>query len=174
MQVLLMATMASAAMAVSTTNELDWSSHYANAKVQAAEEHRPLLVVLENSDDPAGRFDQDRLASESQRELLKHYRLCRMDVNTDYGKRVANAFGAKSFPFTAITDSSAQYITFQASGSMTTEKWEQTLQTRMSGQVSDASVRRVETSKVITDWPTEAVYSVPSDCPNCVRNQYYR
>ncbi len=92
MQVLLLAVFATANLAVSTTTELDWSDHYANAKTQAAAEHRPLLVVLENSADPAGRFDQSALVDEGREvELLKHYRLCRMDINTPYGKRVAEA-----------------------------------------------------------------------------------
>ena len=99
MQVLLMAAMATASLAVSTTHDLEWSDHYANAKVQAAAEHRPLLVVLEDSADPSGRFNENGLANdETQVELLQHYRLCRMDVKTDYGKRVAAAFGAKEFP----------------------------------------------------------------------------
>jgi hypothetical protein len=170
MQVLLMAAMSVANLAVTTTTELDWSDHYANAKVQAAAEHRPLLVVLEDSANPQGRFDQQALASQdSQVELLHNFRLCRMDVTTDYGKRVAAAFGAKQFPFTAITDNSAQYITFQAGGTMSPEQWNQTLATRKDGNLGNPAPQRVETSKVITDWPVDATYSAPSYCPNCVR-----
>ncbi len=175
MQLLLMAAMATASLAVSTPQDLEWSDHYANAKVQAAAEHRPLLVVLENSEDPNGRLDDVLVNDETEVELLQHYRLCRMDVKTDYGKRVAAAFGAKKFPFTAITDSSAQYITFQSGGVMTAEQWKQTLASRKDGHlIGEPAVQRVETSKIITDWPVDAVYSAPSNCPNCIRNQYYR
>ena len=178
MQVLLMAAMATANLAVTATSELEWSNHYANAKVQAASEHRPLLVVLEDSANPQGRFDERSLASrDSQVELLQHYRLCRMDVTTDYGKRVASAFGAKQFPFTAITDKSAQYITFQVNGAMSAEQWEQTLASRREGNVvttSQPAEGRVEAFKIITESPSNGSYSAPSYCPNCVRNQYYR
>jgi hypothetical protein len=182
MRVLLMAVLAMVGLAVSANSSeaagnLRWSDHYANAKVQAASEQRPLLVVLENPEDPAGRFNSDQFAGDdAQRELLGHFQLCRMDVTTDYGKRVAAAFGAKKFPFTAITDKSARYITFQAAGPMTSEQWQQTLSSRMEGPVTatQPTTRRVEASKVITSWPSDAIYSVPSSCPNCIRNQYYR
>jgi hypothetical protein len=168
MQVLMMAAMAAASLGVTTTSELEWSDHYANAKVQAAAEHRPLLVVLEDSANPQGRFDQQGLASQdSQVELLNHFRLCRMDVKTEYGKRVAEAFGAKQFPFTAITDKSAQYITFQAGGTMSADQWQQTLATRKDGELVSPSVQRVEASKIITGWPADG--SSGSYCPNCVR-----
>jgi hypothetical protein len=176
MQVLLMAALATASLAVSATENLEWSDHYAQAKVQAAAEHRPLLVVLENSQDPNGRLDEGQLVNdEAEVQLLQHYRLCRMDVNSDYGKRVAAAFGAKQYPFTAITDSSAKYITFQANGPLSPEQWQQTLSSRKDGQlIAQPAVQRVEASKIITDWPSNSGYSVPSNCPNCVRNQYYR
>jgi hypothetical protein len=175
MQVLLMAAMASASLAVATTGDLQWSDHYANAKRQAAAEQKPLLVVLEDSTKPEGRFDQQSLASqESQVKLLQNYQLCRMDVGTEYGKRVAAAFGAKEFPFTAITDKSANYITFETSGTMSSEQWEQTLTHRMDGHLGDPTLQRVEASKIITSWPTDVIQSSPSYCPNCVRNQYYR
>lgn len=173
MQVLLLAVFATANLAVSTTTELDWSDHYANAKTQAAAEHRPLLVVLENSADPAGRFDQSALVDEGREvELLKHYRLCRMDINTPYGKRVAEAFGAKQFPFTAITDNSAQYITFRSAGAMSAENWAQTLEQRKKGEIMN-SPQRVDASKIITEWPVNSARPA-GYCPNCVRNQYYR
>jgi hypothetical protein len=183
MQVLLMAVMATVSLVVSTSSNvathrnLEWSDHYANAKVQAAAQQRPLLVVLENSGDPAGRFNPDQLAAdEAQAELLGHFQLCRMDVTTDYGKRVAAAFGASKFPFTAITDKSARYITFQAAGAMSPEQWKETLNSRKDGYLvtTQPAVQRVEASKIITSWPSADVYSMPSNCPNCVKNQYYR
>jgi hypothetical protein len=171
MQVLLVAALAVASLGVTSPAELEWSNHYADAKKQAAAEQRPLLVVLEDASNPAGRFDQDNLASqEKQLEMLQNYRLCRMDVNTAYGKRVAEAFGANQFPFTAITDKSAQFVKFRTAGAMTPQQWEQTLST----QQSDATVQRVDASKIITQWPMSQGQSSGSYCPSCVRNQYYQ
>ncbi len=163
MQVLFVAVIAIASFAVSTTSELKWSNHYAQAKTSAAQQQRPLLVVLENSTDPAGKLDQERLSS--QADLLKQYELCRMDVNTAYGKKVAAAFGATDFPFTAITDKSAKFITYRGDGNLSTEQLQQVL--------TPVSAQRVQTSKIITDWPTSSTPG-SSYCPSCVRNQYYQ
>jgi hypothetical protein len=175
----------SASSHAKTGGELQWSNHYASAKNEAAAAQRPLLVVLENPDDPAGRLNTDQIAGDAtQVQLLEHYQLCRMDVTTDYGQRVAAAFGAKQFPFTAITDKSARYIMFRSAGPMSTEQWKQTLASRKNGQITrtTADVQRVEASKVITSWPSPVAtpmsmpmtqfYSAPSGCPNCA--QYYR
>jgi hypothetical protein len=161
-----------------TSQDLKWSDHYARAKHEAAAAQRPLLVVLENPQDPAGRLSVEKIANDdSQVELLEHYQLCRVDVTTEYGKRVAEAFGAKTFPYTAITDKSTRYITFRSAGPMTSEQWTRTLQSRKQGQVvsNTSTVQRVETSKVImppASLPITEFYSVPSGCPNCA--QYYR
>ena len=184
MQVLLLAVLATVNLAISTTGEQTWSDHYANSKAEAAAEQRPLLVVLENSADPAGKFEQTQLAPTGENaELLKNFRLCRMDVTTEYGKRVADAFGAKAFPFTAITDKSAKYVNVRLAGAVSNGLWSQTLEQWKQGEVAraaatDGAIQRVEASKVITPWPA---YSFPTNkstnsyCPNCVRNQqYYR
>ena len=187
MQVLLLAVLATVNLAVSTTGDLDWSDHYANAKSQAAAEQRPLLVVLENPGDPSGKFEQAQLALGGENaELLKNYRLCRMDVTTEYGRRVADAFGAKTFPFTAITDKSAKFVNFRSGGTMSGDRWAQALEQWKQGEPvqtvavaqpsGEAAYQRVEASKVITPWPA---YSFPASkasnsyCPNCVRNQQY-
>jgi hypothetical protein len=176
--------MASISLAVSTTEDLHWSDHYANAKHAAAEVQRPLLVVLENPADPNGRFDQQQLASNAaQLDLMKKFELCRMDVSTPYGKRVAEALKATQFPYLAITDKSTTYITFRGAGAMTADQWQQTLEAKQNGErpVAAATVttpgQRVEASKVITQWPVVAQPTVTTQggsyCPNCVRRQYY-
>ena len=72
--------------------------------MQAAQSSvRPMVVVLENPENTDQRLDTDKL-SEANRALLRseQYELCRVNVNTTYGKLVAKAFGAKQFPYTAI------------------------------------------------------------------------
>ena len=165
-----------AGMTEARADELQWSDHYANAKQAAADGQKPLLVVLENSADPAGRLDLQSLGSaEKQAELMQHYQLCRMDVATPYGKRVAEAFGVTQYPFTAITDKTARYITYRSSGVPSADHWLATLETRQSGAtpVAEQPVMRVEAAKIITGWPTLQPQD-ESYCPKCVRNQYYR
>lgn len=158
--------------------QLDWSDHYANAKQGAATEQRPLLVVLENSADPAGKLDLQATGSaEKQLELLKQYKLCRMDVNTPYGKRVAEAFHVTKFPFTAITDKSTRYVTFRSSDAMTADQWTQTLEAKKAGETpvavaTPAEPVRVQSAKAVA-WPTFQPAQPAGYCPNCVRAQQY-
>lgn len=167
-----------AIISVANAGDLEWSDHYANAKQGAASEQRPLLVVLENSADPAGRLDLASVNStEQQTELMKHFKLCRMDVSTPYGKRVAEAFGASKFPFTAITDKTTRYVTYRSSENLTGDQWAQALESRKNGDTPvvavEQSTQRFEAAKIITGWPT-IESPARSNCPNCVLKQYYR
>src|SRR5690606_24456185 len=53
---------AAGAVHAKTSQDLKWSDHYAHAKREAAESQRPLLVVLENPQDPAGRLSTEAIA----------------------------------------------------------------------------------------------------------------
>jgi hypothetical protein len=184
MHALFFAVMAIVGLAVPSKEDLHWSDHYANAKHAAAQVQRPLLVVLEDPADPKGRFDQQQLASNaSQLDLMKKFELCRMDVNTPYGKRVAEALKATQFPYLAITDKSTSYITFRGAGAMTADEWQHTLEAKQNGErpvaaaTEATSGQRVEATKVITQWPVVMPPATTTQggsyCPSCVRRQYY-
>lgn len=170
MHTICLSVMAAASLAVTTTaSALEWSDHYANARASAAQHQRPLLVVLENSAEPAQSFNAAELTtSEDQVELLKNFELCRMDVNSEYGKVVAKAFGVNTFPFTAITDKSAQYIRYKKSGAIAADQWKQTLET----QKDLPPIRQTVFRPVIESYPMNS--GSGSYCPNCVRNQYWQ
>lgn len=182
MRILACAALVMALVAGATASELDrqldWSDHYANAKQGAATEQRPLLVVLENSADPAGKLDLQAAGNaEKQLELLKQYKLCRMDVNTPYGKRVAEAFHVTKFPFTAITDKTTRYVTFRSSDPMNGDQWTQTLEAKKMGEAPVATTvaepaSRVQAAKAMA-WPTFQPAQPAGYCPNCVRAQQY-
>ena len=142
MQMLLVNLMAAASLAVTATGDLDWSTHYGNAKRKAEQTNRPLLVVLENPAVAADRLDDTAL--NGSKERMKSYQLCRVDVTTAYGKRVAAAFGVKELPYTAVTDHSARFITFRRAGKMSSVEWTQALGN--SARVITASQRNVQTS----------------------------
>ncbi len=174
MQLLLLAAMASAQLAVTATGDLEWSAHYAQAKAAAAAAEKPLLVVLENPAEPERRFHDDALASQPEQvDLLKHFQLCRVDVTTPYGKRVADALGATELPYTAITDKTAKYITHRSAGQMSAEHWAKMLDERKSGEriVAPPTPAANWAEPMTFEWP--ATPAQPS-CPNCVRNGYYR
>ncbi len=122
MQLLLATIMATSSLAMTTTEGLNWSPHYGKAKSQATVARRPLVVVIEDPSDAAKRMDDQALAM-STLEKLNEYQLCRVDASTPYGKRVAEAFGAKQLPFTAITDREVRQITYSKAGQMSSEQW---------------------------------------------------
>jgi hypothetical protein len=104
--------------------KLEWQSHYQQAKKTAHQSQRPMLIVLENPRRSETSFDETMLAGQhKQVELMRNYLLCKIDVTTPYGKRVAAALRADRFPYTLITDKTATYITFRQAGKMSSEQW---------------------------------------------------
>lgn len=144
--------MLTAATTVTTlgANNLQWKSHYGTAKRSAQATQRPLVVVIEHSHEQ-DQIDDGSLGNDS-REILasKDFELVKVDANTDYGKRVALAFGAREFPYTAVTDDASKRIVFRKSGQMSESDWtlalaksiktETTLEPQPAKQVSEVVV----------------------------------
>lgn len=120
--------MASLAIAVSLTTstpiDKKWEPDYGTALHKAQAEQRPLIVVLENPNNPAQSASKEALEdSHGRPELLDKFELCRVDVTTKVGKKVADAFGAKEFPYTAITDEKCRKIVHREVGRPAPGKW---------------------------------------------------
>lgn len=112
----------------STTNqakvELNWKKHYDVAKRNAQANQRPLVVVLENPTSTNEKIDESKLCGLNRETISKNkFELVRVDVNTDYGKRVAAAFGATKFPYTAVTDERSIHIVYRKAGQMSDRDW---------------------------------------------------
>jgi hypothetical protein len=166
MQFLLYTAIVVANFGVTAKGELEWSSDYGKAKAAAAAAQRPLLVVLENSNEQATQFD-DKLFEAKEIKLIKQFQLCRVDVNTPYGKKVAEAFKVTKLPYTAITDKTAKYITFRGAGPMSREQWTEALETRKNGDKYPATM---STAIPATQaWPA---MPMQSSCPSCVQGVY--
>ena len=134
--------MVTIALAASTRaaeqNAPHWIKSYASALDVARASRRPLLVVFHGPEDA---FQQVEFQSEGadpnaaktkaavavNSVLLSKYTLCKIDVSTAYGRRVAGAFQVHSFPYTAITDQSAKRIVYRREGKFSDEAWVNTL-----------------------------------------------
>lgn len=104
--------------------KLHWQKHYDSAKEVAQAKARPLVVVLENPSRKSEKIDESKLQEKNRKTLAKErFELVRVDVNTDYGKKVAEAFGATKFPFTAVTDKKSRHIVYRKQGQMTSTDW---------------------------------------------------
>lgn len=104
--------------------ELNWKRHYDVAKRHAQANQRPLVVVLENPTSTNEKIDETKLGGLNRETISKNkFELVRVDVNTDYGKRVAAAFGATKFPYTAVTDDRSIHIVYRKAGQMSDRDW---------------------------------------------------
>ena len=143
------------ASGVTANSELDWSNDYTKAKAHAREVRRPLLVIMEDPGNEKTKFNDQRLASRKEQiELMKKYQLCRVDVSTNYGRRVAKAFKVSEFPYTAITDKTTAYIAFRGAGQMEDGEWNEMLEEHVKGNLktrvasrSNANARNSQSSQ---------------------------
>ena len=147
----LFACMAASTMAVEGKG-LQWNKNYGQSKRVAQAAKRPMLLVLE---DPKQRkkLDETKLSKNERTILTKEkFELCRVDVTTDYGKRVAQAFGAKTFPYTVVTDDASKNIVYRKPGPMSQSDWTLAL----------AKPRRTLTSQPITNPAAPATFQFDS------------
>lgn len=115
----------------------NWHSDYGQALESAKAAQQPLLLVLENPKEAQSRVEQATFTNDPlQAELLGPYQLCRVDVTTPYGSKVAEVFGVTQFPQTVITDKSASKIIFRKAGRFTSSEWTSTLISHKDGQPS--------------------------------------
>jgi hypothetical protein len=105
-------------------------------------------------------------AEGSDSALLKPYRLCHVDVSTSYGKKVAKAFRATTFPQVSIIDKTGKTVIFTKTGNIKPVEWKQILTRHKSGDRSLARAVLRATYKPITGGDARPY------CPNCQRNSF--
>ncbi|MEM9352922.1 MAG: hypothetical protein AAGA92_07910 [Planctomycetota bacterium] len=151
-----------------------WQADYGKALEATRNDDRPLLVVLEmpaeekaveKAEEPSEAAEAvDATVDHVEADLLKQYQLCRIDATTEYGQRVAKAFGAQQFPFSAIIDKTGSIILHKKAGETTDEEWDATLAKFKTGE-SDTAVTQTAFYR-----GGSASVSSPSYCPSCQRN----
>ena len=154
----------------STPQAPHWEASYGKALEATRASEAPLLVVLDKPNSDAARVKPELLGEDGndpqERELLKPYRLCHVDVTTEYGQKVASAFKATSFPHVAIIDKTGSQVIFRKTGQVKTEEWQQILSDHRTGV---GPVRRVLSR--LTGKPVDNGSSRPY-CPNCQRHTF--
>jgi hypothetical protein len=161
---LAVATLAASTFAVSPT-KATWQADYGKALAATRSDQRPLLVVLDNPADAKTAIDPKLLSTEGDAaKLLKSYRLCRVDVSTEYGKKVAEAFKATQFPHTAIIDKTGSTVLFKKPGQIAGAEWQTTLAKYEKGvQVQQTVFYRGNT--ILGAQSSRDI----SNCPSCQR-----
>jgi hypothetical protein len=129
-----------------------WETSYGKALEETRAGQDPLLVVLDKPNSKEARIEPALLsedkATTSSSKLLKPYRLCHVDVTTEYGQKVAKVFKAKEFPHVAIIDKTGSLVIFKKTGQIDSAEWQKILTSHKTGE------------------------SATSNCPNCQRNKF--
>jgi hypothetical protein len=129
-----------------------WETSYGKALEETRAGQDPLLVVLDKPNSKEARIEPALLsedkATTSSSKLLKPYRLCHVDVTTEYGQKVAKVFKAKEFPHVAIIDKTGSMVIFKKTGQIDSAEWQKILTSHKTGE------------------------SATSNCPNCQRNKF--
>ena len=178
----MMSYIATATLAVgllaTTPQAPQWQASYGKALQATREGDQPLLVVLDKPNSEDARVEPTLLSEGSISgqpvESLKPYQLCHVDVTSEYGKKVADAFHATSFPHVAIIDKTGSVIIHRQTGKIDAAGWEKMLTEYKAGQrasaktVSHVSYKPVE--GVTYEGSTSAI-SKPY-CPSCQARQF--
>jgi hypothetical protein len=147
-----------------------WEVSYGKALEASRADKSPLLVVLDKPNSEEARIEPALLGDGNQAEL-RPYRLCHVDVTTEYGQKVAKAFNAKSFPHVAIIDKTGSSVIFSKTGKIEATEWEKALALHRNGERVVRSVSHVTyrppSSPVIYGGPASGSY-----CPSCQRQSF--
>ena len=110
------------------TDGAQWQTNYTKALAATRKNDRPLLVVVDKPDEPKQALKAEQLdVAGKQGDLLESYELCHVDADTKHGKKVADAFKAKEFPFTAIIDKNGEFVLAKKTGQLSSNEWKSTL-----------------------------------------------
>ncbi|HAY79096.1 MAG TPA: hypothetical protein DCY79_04745 [Planctomycetaceae bacterium] len=115
-------------------SDVEWMDNYGAALEAARAADRPLLVLLENSTAAV------KAVETADADLLENYVVCRVDVSTEYGKRVAAAFKTSLFPYTAVIDKTGKRVLYRKSGDFTADGWKEMLAMFQDGEISTLRV----------------------------------
>jgi hypothetical protein len=173
----MMSYIATATLAVgllaTTPQAPEWQASYGKALQATRDGNQPLLVVLDKPGSEDARVEPALLSegaiSGQSAELLKPYQLCHVDVTSDYGKKVAEVFHAKTFPAVAIIDKTGSVIIHRQDGKVNAASWEKMLTENKAGLRTSAKPVSHVSYKPVDGASYEGTsYSGGSSyCPSC-------
>ena len=163
----------------SAPEPVQWQGNYGDAlaatrAATSTDDQQPLLVVLDEPQAAEARIEPALLgegaAPAVDTKVLKRYRLCRVDVSTNYGKKVAGVFKARRFPHVAIIDKSGSVVIYKKSGQIDATEWTSALESHQDGERVAAKHVSYKLNGDSAESSTPA-YRNNSYCPSCQRNR---
>jgi len=156
------------AIALSTwgvsADPVEWQSDYGRALESSRAAARPLLIVLDDPSTPETNAVEHLNGLSDEPELLTAFERCHVDINTEYGKRVAEVFKATEFPFAAIIDKTGSVVLCKRTGQLSDEEWQDTLTTYRSGERRSL---QLQTTFFRGGTGLNSAVTSPSYCPEC-------
>ncbi|HUY31944.1 MAG TPA: hypothetical protein VMV69_04125 [Pirellulales bacterium] len=135
---------AGVALTLAPVTDAKWENDYGVALHSTRQAQRPLLVVLDTHRWRPARVEP---VSQSRRPeqgaMLDKYTLCHVDVTTPYGRQVAEAFRAKTFPTTVIIDKTGSVRLISKIGELSDDALYSMLVTYQSGERPPVAARPV-------------------------------
>lgn len=158
-------TVVAAAAIAAPTPAPQWESDYGKALAQARNDDKPLLVVIESADQ---QLDAS-LTSVKGNATLKKYDLCRVDASTEYGQKVAEAFGAEQMPFVAFIDKQGSVVLHTQEGDLSKDAFRASLVKYQDGKTAQQHVvlKPATQSYPVEYQPASNYYQSPGYCPSC-------
>ena len=134
-----------------TGKEVLWGDDYGAALEATKDSQKPLLIVIDDSAQTESQSQHvGTTPDKKDAELLDNYVLCHVDVTTEYGKRVADVFEVKQYPFTAILDKTGEKIIYRKTGQLEDSDWIAALDTHKQGESRSGSSSRKSPSTCYT------------------------
>jgi hypothetical protein len=153
-----------------------WQASYGKALQATRDGNQPLLVVLDKPNSEDARVEPALLSEGSISgkpvEALKPYQLCHVDVTSEYGKKVADVFHAKTFPAVAIIDKTGSVIIHRQDGKMDAAGWEKMLKKHKDGLRPTAKTVSHISYKAVMGPSYEGVNTGRPYCPSCQAKQF--
>jgi hypothetical protein len=153
-----------------------WQASYGKALEATREGNQPLLVVLDKPTSDDAKVEPALLSEGSISgqavEALKPYQLCHVDVTSEYGKKVAEAFHAKTFPAVAIIDKTGSVIIHRQTGKIDTAGWVKMLNEHKNGLRPTAKTVSHVSYKAVMASPYQGVTTGRPYCPSCQAKQF--
>jgi hypothetical protein len=133
---------------------------YTQAWHAAADEHRPMLVVLNPPGDEVSAgsaIDVEALRQDAEiSKVLGNYVVAEIDTGTEHGKKVHELFGSKALPRIVVIDANQKWQVYR-----TSERLE-------NGALKNVLATYRAAGSAPVQWATQQTL-VPGYCPNCQR-----
>jgi hypothetical protein len=151
-----------AGLAASELENVALFDNYTSAYRTAKQTERPLLVVLNPSEDADNDAVSlgDLTATEQSRELLKNYVVTIVDADSEHGKTVQKLFNAKSLPHVVVIDKDQKFQLYKTSKKLDAKTWTTVLRKYKNGE-SPEPANQVSYRYNYNYTPMR------SYCPNC-------